>query len=362
MREFFGLAGAATVQETALYTLIVVIVALLAVAIAFSIYAGILRIGHERRARKWARLSALWEQPLLAAISDPESAPRIHELVGRRQRLHFVRFVLEYARRVRGAERRTLRELVDPYLEPLAARTLARRSELRTRAVQTLGTLGLPRYAKEVQAAMDDPSPLVAMVAARSLARREFSEYAGSVLSRMFRFETWSRRFLASMLAAIGPEAAPRLRDALGDEDELTWVRAVAAEALRMLSDIPSADVGAGVVEIEDDRELLAAALRLLTVVGRPEHVVPIRVRCASPDFVIRAYALQALGTVSRDEGDIIDLVAAMSDPSPWVALHAARGVRASGSRQLLADFADSDDPRAELAGQVLTEEVPASE
>jgi HEAT repeat protein len=362
MREFFGLADAATVQETALYTLIIVIGALLAVAISFSIYTAILRVGHELRARRWARLSALWEQPLLAAISDPDSAPHIHELVGPKYRLHFVHFVLEYARRVRGTERRILRELAAPYLEPLAPRTLARRSEIRTRAVQTLGTLGLPRYAKEVQDAMDDPSPLVAMVAARSLARREFSEYAGSVLSRLFRFETWSRRFLASMLAAIGPEAAPRLRDALGDEDEVAWVRAVAGEALRMLSDIPSADVAAGVVEIEEDRELLASALRLLTVVGRPEHVIPIRVRCASPDFVIRAYALQALGKVSQDESDIVDLVAAMADPSPWVALHAARGIRTSGSRHLLVDFADSDDPRAELAAQVLTEEVPASE
>ena len=293
---------------------------------------------------------------MLLALADPARVAEVHPLVPSKYRLHFVNFVLQYARRVRGAERQTLRLLAEPYLGPLAGRTRSRLSEIRTRAVQTLGTLGLPRYSAEVISALDDPSPLVAMVAARALAQEEFSEHAGSLLGRLSRFEQWSRRFLASMVSAIGQHAAPVLRALLADEDELPWVRSVAADALTMLTDLESGDEAARIVATEDDRELLAAALRLLTTVGGPEHADFVRDRCASPDYVIRAHALQALGNLSGDEADVFRLIRSMADPSPWVAIHAARGIRAAGGTQVLTDFAESDDPRAMLAGQVLSE------
>jgi hypothetical protein len=76
--------------------------------------------------------------------------------------------------------------------------------------------LGLPRYASTVVAALDDPSPLVAMVAARSLAQEESTEYAHAVLKRLHRFGGWNRRFLASMLASMGPRVADTLREGCG--------------------------------------------------------------------------------------------------------------------------------------------------
>ena len=117
-----------------------------------------------------------------------------------------------------------------------------------------------------------------------------------------------------------------------------------------------AADVAARIVVTSQDRELLAATLRLLAGVGRPGHAAVIRARCGSPDFVIRAQALTALGMLS-DEEDLPLLRRSMEDPSPWVALHAARGLREVGDREFLATLADSDDPRAVLAGQVLYEE-----
>ena len=362
MSRLVGLFPGTGAEESALAALIATVVGLFVVAVGFSIYAAVLRVQHERRTRRWLRLTARWEGLLLQALADPDSASELRADVAEREGLYFVNFVLGYARRVRGSERLTLRGLADPYLEPLASRTYDRRSEIRTRAVGTLGALGLPRYAKEIIEALDDPSPLVAMVAARSLSRAEFKEYAPEVVARLARFESWSRRFLAAMLAAIGPDAAPVLRSVLVDDDEPTWVRSVAAEALRMLADLDSGDLAARVVEIEEDRELLAAALRLLTEVGRPEHITPVRVRAVSADFVIRSNALQALGTLTDDEADVFTLIAAMDDSSPWVALHAARGLRAARGVDILTDFAESDDPRALLAAQVLSEEVPTSD
>jgi HEAT repeat protein len=354
--QFLGLTGALSVRQTALLVLAATIVALVVLAVAFAVYTIALRIQSVSRARRWERLEAEWEEPLLRALADPAMAPEVHARIEPRYRLHFVQFALSYARRVRGEERLVLRKLAEPYLGPIAARAWSKHQEIRTRAVQTLATLGLPSYAGEVVSALDDPSPLVAMVAARGLATQEHPEYAPAVLRRLERFENWSRSFLASMLSAIGTEGTGALRDTLADESAEGWVRAVSAEALATLKDFESGDLAATVADAEEDPELLVSSLRLLAVVGRPEHAPVVRERCASPDALIRSEALRALGTLGGEE-DQVRLLGAMSDPSPWVAIHAAEGLWEAGGIALLRDLAESDHPRAELARQILTEE-----
>jgi hypothetical protein len=46
-----------------------------------------------------------------------------------------------------------------------------------------------------------------------------------------------------------------------------------------------------------------------------------------------------------------------MEDPSPWVALHAARGVLEAGGRGRLLAISAGDSRPAAVAGQVLAEE-----
>lgn len=355
--DVLGFPAGGAVRESMLALLIAVIGALLLLAVAFGLYTLFLRFQHERRESRWRDLESRWQEPLLLALADPETADAVHDAVDEPYRLHFVRFCLEYARRVRGEERETIKRLAGPYLEPLVERAQHRDVGVRTRAVQTLGTLGLPTYVGVLVDALDDESPLVAMVAARGLAREDQAEFAPEVLARLGRFEEWSRPFMASMLANMGPGSAPALRTALGDGERIPWVRAVAGDALWILKDLPAGDLAAKVVELEEDPALLASALRLLTVVGRPEHIDVIRVRCASPDASVRSYALRALGTLA-EEDDVPRLLGALSDPSPWVAIHAARGLLEAGGELLLRDLADSDHPRAILAGQVLLEEA----
>jgi HEAT repeat protein len=355
-----ALLAVAGLRDRALVLLILSIAALVVLSLVFAGYTIYLRVRNDRRERRWRELCARWETPLLDALLDPSTASCVHAAVGPADRLRFVRFVLEYSRRVKGEERDFLRELVLPYLEPIAERASSPRVEVRTRAIQTLGTLGLPRYADAVLAALDDPSPLVAMVAARSLCREEYSRFAGAVLRRLGRFDAWSRGFMASMLASVGPAATPALRETLGDDGQAPLARTVAADALRMLKDFEAGDLAARVVATGDDHDLVASALRLLTTVGRPEHAELIRARCASPDFAVRASAVSALGTLGLDE-DQYRLLGAMADPSPWVAIQAGRGLISSGARVLLQDLGDSDHPRAALARQILMEEADES-
>lgn len=344
-------------EGSALAVLSLIIFGILVIALVFSAYAVLLRIRHSRRDRLHDQLTSRWEGPVLAAIADPSRIPEVYPLVPRRFRLHFVQFVLDYARRVRGVERVTLRRLVEPYLDEIAQRSRHPRAEVRTRAVQTLGMLGLPKYGSEVLAGLNDPSPLVSMVSARYLARPEFPEYGPALMKHLERFEGWNRYFLASMLAQMGPEVSSVLRDRLGDESEPGWLRVVYAEALRMQVDARSADVavaalGGGHV----DRDLKASLLRLVAAVGRPEHLDVVRPFCRVEDEIIRAQALHALGMLG-DEQELPLLFAGMEDESPWAGLHAARGVREAGGVAALREIAASEGDLARLAGQVLVEE-----
>lgn len=344
-------------QGSGLAVLSIIIFGILIIAVAFSSYAIVLRIRHARRDRLHEELKSRWEGPLLMAIADPAKIPDVHPLVPRRYRLHFVQFVLDYARRVRGVERVTLRRLVEPYLDEIADKTRHPRAEVRTRAVQTLGMLGLPKYGKEVLAGLEDPSPLVSMVSARYLARPEFPEYGPALMEHLERFEGWNRYFLASMLAHMGPEVAPVLRDRLGDDGEPGWLRAVYAEALRMQVDARSADLAVAALEgAGGDRDLMASLLRLVAAVGRPEHIDVVRPYCQIDDEIIRAQALHALGTLG-DERELPLLFAGMEDSSPWAGLHAARGVREAGGVSALREIANTEGELARLAGQVLIED-----
>ena len=157
------------------------------------------------------------------------------------------------------------------------------------------------------------------------------------------------------MLASMGPEVSPLLRDVLGDRERDPWVRAAAADALLMQLDPKAGDVAVEVLEHEDDRELLAAVLALLAVIGRPDHATTVRARADDPDDLIRARALLALGVVGgRDALPL--LLRGTHDGAPWVALAAARGLKEAGGLEELTVAARGGGRRAAVAGQVLAE------
>ena len=103
------------------------------------------------------------------------------------------------------------------------------------------------------------------------------------------------------------------------------------------------------------DRELLTACLRLLGRVGRAEHRATVRQLIESPDFVVRAAAASALGTIGTPD-DMTRLQALCEDESRWVAIHAARALRDAGQLDALQQLASTGRNRATLALQVLSE------
>ncbi len=144
-------------------------------------------------------------------------------------------------------------------LLPSLRRTLhARSAESRATTVDTLGVLSPTEDAAEICAALDDPSPLVVMVAARALTRSEGGIHAEALMGHLHRFQEWRPSFLAAMLSAAGPGMAPAL---LGREK---------------------------------DPELRAAVLRLIARVGAADQLAVVRTELDAPEEAVRLAAVRA--------------------------------------------------------------------
>ncbi len=292
----------------------------------------------------------------METLSDPGKTQALWDQVGPDQNLLFLEFILRYTQRLGGPEKEILQRVADPYLPDIVPRLNHRLMSHRVRAVQTLGTLGLPRFLPEIKGAIGDPSPFVAAMAARLLAQEVGAEAAPEICASLERLKTFRTWYLVDMMVAMGPDAVPTIRDTLGDEEQPTKTRAVAAHSLSVLLDLGSADLAANLVVNEHDPELITTLLRLLAQVGTPTHKPAARAHLDSPEFFVRAAATRTLAELGS-ERDLPLLIEGLSDSSPWVRLAAARGVYQLGGKETLIRMTGQDDPSAPYFRQVLAEE-----
>lgn len=330
------------------------IVVLAALCLGLVAAAILLRIRNNLVARRWARYEAAWEPAVLEIMAGAPPDELIRS-VRAGDAPYFIGFLARIGRQVRGVELDRLAALAAPFLAHPIEEARAGNAEERARAVAALGLLGSPSQVPQVITALDDPAPLVAMSAARALTRRRDPTHAAALVARLDRLRHWRPGFLAAMLAALGPDAAPALRRALAEPRLLGRTRAIAAEALLRLSDPESAELAARTAAESDDPEVVAAALRLLERVGGPEQLPVVRRLAGADAELVRIGAFQALGALAEEE-DLPLLAKGIEDPSVWVAEHAARGLARGSGQRLLAVMASSDAPRARLAREALAE------
>lgn len=343
--------------EQGLTLLAIAIVILSAVSFSFALVALLLRFLNDRSTRRLTRLTEAWEPVMLSVLAGSAGPVALSALVRDRDRDEFLGFLSGYARRLRGEERAAVRELAAPYLPDLSTDVVEGSPEKRGLAVQALAHMGMPEYAGTVARALDDESPVVAMIAARGLFRPGQERYFPNVLRRLNRFTLWSRSYLASMLAGGGPLTAPLLRKILSDRAAGPLARAVVADALRALNDLPSVELAVDILQDEDpnDRELLTGCLRLVRHLGLREHLDAALRFVTASDPVVRAAAVGAIGALG-DKGEVPILQSLLDDEAYWVSLEAARGLMAMGEIALLRQLAASTGPWAVLARQVLSE------
>ncbi len=325
-----------------LAALVLVIVALVRAAFRY-------RARNNRTRDEWNRREHLWEPVLLRVFAGQAADQELYLLVAPADRLYFIDYLLRFARRLSGDEHAILERLAAPYLPDIARRLSGRDPEFRARAIQTLSALGPEQYGEVVARALDDPSELVAFVAARSLARPTFGRFGRAVLAKLGRFHHWRPGFLASMVAQFGPGIGPVLRATLGDARLEPGVRAIAAEALRELHDLEAADVAAETIGGTADSDLLVATLGLLMEVGHHHHLERVRPLIASAEGAVRARAYATIARIDG-KGDLATIRAALRDASPWVAIRVIEALRAVGATDALEALADTREVQTELA------------
>ncbi len=255
--------------------------------------------------------------------------------------------ITQYARALDGPERANLERVAAPYLDALDELKEDDDPYRRAYALDILGELGFEQTRAKIVNGLNDESGLVAMVAARALARHGNPEYVPFIPQRIDTFENWSGPYLASLLTSFGAGAAPPLRKLAMDTSKPARFRSVALQALRTLNDMDSVEPAAKPVQ--------ADLVRLLVALVRPDHLRVIRPHAQASAPHLRAAAVRAVSYLSDRRTSDVELVSrALDDPSPWVALQAAHGLVALGRSDELAELAASSSPRADLAAEVL--------
>lgn len=345
-------------SEQILTTVAWIATAMVVLALVLAVFAFIERGLIRKQLHKTNRLKGTWGDPVWRYLFGKAPSSVVWSLVADEDVLEFVAYLFPLVRRVDGEDRDRLAGLVQPFLGPVR-RELRRRSPgRRAMAAEALGYFGEPEDLSRLLAALDDRSPLVAMVSARALT--EWSggwEHARTILDSLERFANWDATFLATLVSELGPRAVPEFRRRFTSPSAPPRIRQVAAIALKILHDPGSADAAVEVLETTTDLDLRAASLRMLGQVGSDRHVGSVAPYLESRQFALRIAAVDAFSRLSsrQDLKRLGQLV--REDPSQWVAIHAARGLRDAGELRLLEKLATSKHPRSTVALQAIMEQ-----
>ena len=172
--------------------------------LVLAIAAILLRLRNTVVAERWARLERRWESAVLEALEGDRSIAELGRAIPATDTTYFAGFLARFARQLRGPELDRLTALAAPLAPAIRAQLRSGSAERRAQAVSTLGLLSPAQAGPALLAALDDPSLLVAMVAARALARERRPEHAEILVAHLHRFQHWRPGFLAAMLSELG--------------------------------------------------------------------------------------------------------------------------------------------------------------
>lgn len=354
MNDNLRLIGNWLLNNPLLLGLLLYIVILLVVAISLIFITIRLHRANQKKAQQWASMEARWQPLMMKVLSGDDWPEHIQSAIGPGEGLFFIDFLMRYAEKLQGNSKNMVAELAAPYMPRLLNNLRTGDAEQRARAIITLAALTPDQHQREIVEALNDNSPLVSMLAARSLAENHSIDHLQPILNKMERFRSWSPSFLISMLVSLAKEQPEILREALLDPHQADWVKTVLMKALTELNDWQALPLAAQCLELDVNRELQAAALQFVAKIGHEGLVEMVRKKCDHPDFVVRLHAVKALASLGSeiDRGLLLHLL--RKDDSQWIAYQAAQALKATGSQEVLYAVSVSEHPRAELAREVL--------
>ncbi|MCB2198828.1 HEAT repeat domain-containing protein [bacterium] len=343
--------------DQAFAIIIIAILVFTFLSLLFGLRALLIHLRRQQISRRTARLEEKWTQTLLDVLTGEREVKSIWRMVQSRDRHYFIDFLAAYARRVTGHERELIEDAARPWLRFVRRQIKSRDPAKRARALRTLADLTPHRTARLLLEALNDPSDLVSMVAARTLIRIGDSAHLPLILNRLKRYDIWSEQYTASMLASAGIGAAFFLRVYLNQASTGERERAIVLRALAMIGDSLALPIAETALRSSSSLSTQIVALDMIGELGTAEQAPLVRQHVRFAEESVLAHALLALGQIG-DESDIPLLEAHLSHPSTWVALRAAIGLVKLGAEKTLHEFVASGSPNTVFAQQALAEEV----
>ncbi len=338
-----------------LWALIIASGVLTILSLTLVITAVVAHLLSKRRTQTRQRDLERWQQTLLDILAGDTPPETLSDQVEASQRRRFLSFLVAYATTVKGRALTRIRAVARPFLSITKKNLHAGSRMVRAQTVRQIGLLGGEDYAPVLDEALDDRSDFVSFIAFQHLAKWVGPDEAPRLLDTVPHLSRVDRVQLVSALAEIGEEAVPFFRKELRNEDRTSFERVVCAETLRWLGDGDAAPAAVDLLKTSDnDPELTAALLRLLSRVGSTQHAVVVRSHCRSDVSFVRIQATRALGQLGgeKDVACLTDRI--RNDPSRWVALSAAQSLAELGRTEQLRHLSDRGDDRASIAADLL--------
>lgn len=327
------------------------------VSILMGLRAVLIHLGRQRLDRRKSRLEATWTETLMDVLTGEREVSVLWRLVKSQDRLYFIDFLSAYARRVTGKELEIIEDAARPWLRAIRRRIKSRDPARRARALRTMADLTPQRSSKLLVDALDDPSDLVSMVAARTLIRFGESSHLPLILNRLNRYSIWSEQYTASMLASAGSSATFFLRVHMNQPRTSEQDRAIILRALAMIGDSLSIPLAEKELRTSKNLSTQIVALDMIGELGTSDQAPLVRQKVPLADENVLAHALLTLGQIG-DDSDIPLVAEYLDHPSPWVALRAAIGLVNLGAEERLEAFIAAASPNAVFAQQALAEGV----
>lgn len=227
--------------------------------------------------------------------------------------------------------------------------------EYRAIGLRAITAFGDSQTLEQSVSFLDDPSPLVALVATRGLIQSGNRDLKLCILDHLGRITKFSAQLSASLLKEMGPDMIPQFRTIAKDESAPRDLRKTVIETLISLTDNGFCDIIVSDIlsRKEEDPEILRACLDFLSKLGAPKHAAAVRPFLDHKDFFGRVYACIAIGELGS-RSDIPKLRQLFSEQNSWVSFRAAEALHQLGDIQFLQEQAETDEQSGQRARQVL--------
>ncbi|MFT5351521.1 MAG: hypothetical protein ACI9MF_002344 [Gammaproteobacteria bacterium] len=342
-------------SQQILVSLIVIISFLVFITCIFILFVLFKRLENNRHDHHWQSLHRLWDEDILNALCGDISPAEFQKKVQSGQELDCVRFLMNYASRLRGSDLEMLSQIAKPYLPMVLKKIQHKDVGVRVWVISVVDQFGMPDYEKEVIKALDDKEVVVSVFAANCLLSHNCTHLINTVLMQFSRYGNWNLTGLTTVLAKIGQDVLPVLENIFVDPDWDMKTRVVCTGVMLRLNHYAIADTAMQILKTEQANELTVAILRLLAGIGHQEHCQPVRQLCHNSKELVRVEAMRCLRAIGSKD-DIPVFVRGVDDSSPWVALQAAGALFDIGAVGVLKDMIKEHHPREVLAEQVLAE------